>query len=178
MYPSLKIRYSYSTWSTSPSCSVRSTGGGMPKGPRGLDPAFGAAAPLGQGGLGHEVGAGDLDGGQAAHGPQRQGDPRGRGQLGVAAQEAQREGVVVGGGAVLPRRRYEELVAQGQPGGGLLAPPGVLAAQSVSATTRTRMMRRAPGQGTHTCIACAGSSGSGAPIWSTSPMVAANQAKS
>ena len=56
--------------------------------------ALGAADPLGHGRLRHQVGLGDLPGGEAADGAQREGDRRGRGERGVRAQEVQPQGVV------------------------------------------------------------------------------------
>ena len=58
------------------------------------DRALGAADALRHGALGHEVGLRDLARGEPAHGPQGQGDRRGRGQLGVRAQEVEVQGVV------------------------------------------------------------------------------------
>ncbi len=64
-------------------------------GPGGFDLLLGAADPGGHRGLGDQEGPGHLGGGEAADGPQGEGDLRGRGQRGVAAQEQQVQGVVV-----------------------------------------------------------------------------------
>ncbi len=61
------------------------------------DGAFGAADALRHGRLGDQVGAGDLPGGEPAHGAQGEGDGGGRGERGVGAQEVELEGVVHGG---------------------------------------------------------------------------------
>ncbi|EYR63204.1 hypothetical protein N866_02295 [Actinotalea ferrariae CF5-4] len=61
------------------------------------DGALRAADALGHGRLGHEVRLGDLPGGQAADGAQRQGDRGRRRERRVGAQEVQVQGVVRGG---------------------------------------------------------------------------------
>ena len=53
--------------------------------------------PLHHRGFGHEVRLRDLAGGEAADGPQRQGDGRGGGEARVRAQKVQLQGVIHGG---------------------------------------------------------------------------------
>ena len=62
------------------------------------DGAFGAADPLGHRGFRHEVRLRDLAGGEAADGPQRQGDGGRRREARVRAQEVQLQRVIGGGG--------------------------------------------------------------------------------
>ena len=58
------------------------------------DRALGAADALRHGRLGHEVRLSDLACGEAAHGPEGQGDRRRRRQIGVGAQEVEAQRVV------------------------------------------------------------------------------------
>jgi hypothetical protein len=60
----------------------------------------------------HEEGVGDLGGGQAAHGAQRQRDGRWRSQRRVAAHEEQHERVVLLAPAPLTERRREQLLGR------------------------------------------------------------------
>ena len=53
------------------------------------DALLGAADPLCHGGFRHQIGVGDLSGGEARNGTQRQGDGRRRRQRRVCAQEVQ-----------------------------------------------------------------------------------------
>jgi hypothetical protein len=64
--------------------------------PHVTDCAFGPADPLRHGRLRHEVGLGDLPGGQAANGAQREGHRGGRSQRWMGAQEEQLQRVVCG----------------------------------------------------------------------------------
>ena len=60
------------------------------------DRALGPADPLRHGALGHEVGLRDLARGEAAHRPEREGDRRGRRQVGMRGQKVEAQGVVDG----------------------------------------------------------------------------------
>ena len=61
----------------------------------GLDGGFGAGDALRHGGLGHQEGAGDLRGGEAADGAQSERDGGRRSERGMAAHEEKVEGVVL-----------------------------------------------------------------------------------
>jgi len=119
----------------------------------GLDALLGAADPLGHRRLGDEERAGDLRRRQAADRAQRERDlGRGR-ERGVAAEEQQRERVVLLLGEPRVRGRRDRLVGRNARRGRVLAPPARgLAAQLVGQAPRghghqprTGMLRQAVG---------------------------------
>lgn len=75
------------------------------------DGAFGPADALRHRRLGHQVRPGDLAGGQAADGPQRERDRGRRRQRRVGAQEVELEGVVRGGRGTRLRLLVDEVLA-------------------------------------------------------------------
>ena len=106
-------------------------------GPGGLDGLLGPADALGHRRLRDEERAGDLGGGQAADGPQRQRDLRGRRQRRMAAQEQQRQGVVSAAGRSSSGAGGDQLVGRRGGGDGLLpAAAGRLAADLVGQPPR------------------------------------------
>ena len=101
------------------------------------------ADPLGHRRLGDEEGAGDLGGRQAADRAQRERDLRRRGQRRVAAQEEQRERVVlVGAGSSLGCRASN--ASGGVMRGGLLAPRRAVSLRSSSVRRRDATVTSQP----------------------------------
>ena len=119
--------------------AVRQLAGGE-RGERGVEPAqpgLGPADPLGHRGFGDEERPRDLGGGQTADGAQGEGDLAGPGQLGVTAQQQQRDRVVDDSCPVdLVRAGGDHLVGRGpQLVGALALGPGPLGPHLVDQPT-------------------------------------------
>lgn len=97
----------------------------------GLDPLLGSADALRHGRFGDEEGAGDLGGGQAPNGPERERELRSRRERRVAAEEEQDQRVVLFGALLVSRRRVHLVGGRSRRGDVLAAAPGLVAAQLV-----------------------------------------------
>ncbi len=137
------------TSSTDDSRAGRSAGPGTSNGTRGAGQRLlGPDDALGDGGLRHQVGAGDLGRGQAAEQPQRQRDPGLDGQHRVAGGEDQPQQVVVdlvGEGPVEVRGDGVALGLQGPADLGVLARSSRLRRNRSTARRLATVISQAPG---------------------------------